>query len=570
MTLLFISSRSSQMGEIMERRGETEGTNKEIKGTNQEIERTNKEIKGTNQEIERTNQETIQEIKHETKKNINPEPKEKRQRPIRILQFGEGNFLRAFSDYMIDIANEKKVFDGSIVVIKPREHGSLDLFRQQECRYTVAIRGVKEGRQVVSNRLVESVVEAVDPYREYETYQKYGNLDSLRFLISNTTEAGIVFRKEDRLDDCPPLSYPGKVTKLLYERYQKFAGDLKKGLILLPLELIDDNGAALKECVQKYAHLWKLEDAFLQWVEGACIFCSTLVDRIVTGYPKEPNDYWKQLGYEDRLLVVTEPYALWVIEAGPEIRKEFPLDRAGLPVIFTDDIKPFKQRKVRILNGAHTSLVPVSYLAGNNLVIESMKDPLIRTFLEQIIFGEIIPTLEMPEADLKAFAHTVFDRFDNPFIEHELLSISLNSIAKWKTRCLPSFVRYVDKNQKLPKGLTFSLAALLAFYRCGYEVRDGNLIGRRGDEKYLIKDEKEVISFFESHIGAIPESHIDAIPESLVDEFLQERSFWGMDLTGFANLKESVLEYLCEMERIGMRSAVQQYFGAESDGVKWN
>ena len=331
-------------------------------------------------------------------------------RPIKVVQFGEGNFLRGFVDYMIDIANEKELFDGSIVLIKPIEFGNLDGFHAQDCQYTVSLRGIVDGEAKILNRQVTSVKDAVDSYGEYNKYMDLATIDTLRFVVSNTTEAGIVFDNSDKFDYAPPKTFPGKLTKFLYHRFETFKGDMEKGLVMLPVELIDDNGIMLKKCVLQFIELWNLGDEFKAWVENACIFTSTLVDRIITGYPKATEvEEWETLGYEDRNLVTGEPFALWVIESEKDISKELPLPEAGLPVIFTDNQKPYKQRKVRILNGAHTSFVLASYLCGNDIVKESMDDDDIRNFMNRTLFEEVIPTLTLPKEELEEFVM----RFDN-------------------------------------------------------------------------------------------------------------------------------------------------------------
>ena len=324
----------------------------------------------------------------------------KKERPVKVLQFGEGNFLRAFVDYMIDIANEKGEFDGDIVLVKPIEFGTLERFHEQECQYTVQLRGIVDGEAKRINRVVTSVTDVVDAYGEYEKYAEFAKLDTLRFIVSNTTEAGIVYDDTDKFELNPPKTYPGKLTKFLFERYKHFNGAQDKGLVMLPVELIDDNGIHLKECVLKLAKLWKLEDEFIAWINDACVFTSTLVDRIVTGYPRdEAEELCKEFGYQDNLIVTGEPFALWVIESARDISDELPLPKAGLPVIFTDNQKPYKQRKVRILNGAHTSFVLASYLCGNDIVLESMNDELILNFIKATIFDEVIPTLTLPKQE---------------------------------------------------------------------------------------------------------------------------------------------------------------------------
>ena len=435
------------------------------------------------------------------------------ERPVKVLQFGEGNFLRAFVDYMIDITNESGAFDGDIVLVKPIEFGNLDRFHAQECQYTVQLRGIVDGEAKKINRVITSVTDAVDAYGEYEKYAAYAKLDSLRFIVSNTTEAGIVYDESDSLELCPPKSYPGKLTKFLYERYQHFNGAMDKGLVMLPVELIDDNGIHLKECVLKQAANWKLEEAFVNWVNEACVFTSTLVDRIVTGYPRdEAQQLCEEFGYQDDLIVTGEPFALWVIESPKDISKELPLPQAGLPVIFTDNQKPYKQRKVRILNGAHTSFVLASYLCGNDIVLESMNDALILNFIKGTLFDEVIPTLTLPKQDLLDFAEAVLTRFSNPYVKHAHLSISLNSVSKWRARCMPSFLDYIRNEGKLPVHLTF------------FAANSG-------------KDAKE--------FAAAVLSNVD---------------FWGQDLTALDGVLDAVASYLADIRALGMRAAMEKIF----------
>ena len=474
------------------------------------------------------------------------------ERPVKVLQFGEGNFLRAFVDYMIDITNESGAFGGDIVLVKPIEFGNLDRFHAQECQYTVQLRGIVDGEAKKINRVITSVTDAVDAYGEYEKYAAYAKLDTLRFIVSNTTEAGIVYDESDSLELCPPKSYPGKLTKFLYERYQHFNGAMDKGLVMLPVELIDDNGIHLKECVLKQAANWKLEESFVNWVNEACVFTSTLVDRIVTGYPRdEAQQLCEEFGYQDDLIVTGEPFALWVIESPKDISKELPLPQAGLPVIFTDNQKPYKQRKVRILNGAHTSFVLASYLCGNDIVLESMNDALILNFIKGTLFDEVIPTLTLPKQDLLDFAEAVLTRFSNPYVKHAHLSISLNSVSKWRARCMPSFLDYIKNEGKLPVHLTFSLAALMAFYT-GTEIRDKALIGHRGEEEYQILDDAAVLEFFAANSGKDAKEYAAAV--------LSNVDFWGQDLTALCGVLDAVASYLADIRALGMRAAMEKIF----------
>ena len=474
------------------------------------------------------------------------------ERPIKVLQFGEGNFLRAFVDYMIDIANETGDFNGDIVLVKPIEFGTLDLFHKQECQYTVQLRGIVDGEAKRINRVVTSVTDVVDAYGEYEKYAAFAKLDTLRFIVSNTTEAGIVYDDTDRFEFNPPKTYPGKLTKFLFERYTHFEGALDKGLVILPVELIDDNGIHLRECVLKLAALWNLGEAFIKWIDDACVFTSTLVDRIVTGYPRdEAAALCEEFGYQDNLIVTGEPFALWIIESTKDISNELPLPQAGLPVIFTDNQKPYKQRKVRILNGAHTSFVLASYLAGNDIVLESMEDELVFNFMKATIFDEVIPTLTLPKEDLVDFANAVITRFNNPYVKHALLSISLNSVSKWRARCMPSFLGYIENEGKLPAHLTFSLAALMAFYT-GTEIRDKALIGHRDGAEYNILDDAAVLEFFAANSSKDTAEFAHAT--------LSNVDFWGQDLSAIAGVEAAVTTYLSDIRALGMRAALEKTF----------
>ena len=475
------------------------------------------------------------------------------QRPVKVLQFGEGNFLRAFVDYMIDIANEKTDFNGSVVLVKPIPFGSLDRFHDQDCRYTVILRGLQDGKPVELTRLITSVRDAVDCGSEYDKYMAYALEPSLRFIVSNTTEAGIVLDAEDSFDACPPRSYPGKLTKLLYERAVHFDYAADKGLIMLPVELIDDNGIMLKKCVMELARIWNLGERFTRWLEEACVFTSTLVDRIVTGYPRDDAEaLWEKLGYEDQLLDTAEPFGLWVIESAKDISAELPLPACGLPVIYTDNQKPYKQRKVRILNGAHTSFVPAAFQCGYDYVLDAMNDPMIAGFMHDTLHQEVIPTLTLPKEDLLSFADAVTQRFRNPFIKHALLSICLNSVSKWRARCMPSLLIYTEQNGKLPERLTFSLAALISLYHGGH-LEDGKLVCSRNGEAYTLMDDAAVLSFFAEN-G-------DTAADELVAAFIGREDFFGSELKAVPGLKEKVTAYLKEIRENGVPAVMRNHFG---------
>jgi len=486
-------------------------------------------------------------------KLINKDMTSFKERPIKVVQFGEGNFLRGFVDYMIDVANEQGLFNGNIVLVKPIEFGDLKRFDEQDCQYTLQLRGIVNDKEYVETRIITSIADAVDPFVDYTKYIDLAKLDSLRFVVSNTTEAGIVFDKDDPANEPLNISFPAKLTRFLQTRFDFFKGDPTKGLIILPVELIDDNGIALKKCVNQYINLWHLDLKFAKWVEEACIFTSTLVDRIVTGYPRdEADEICQQLGYQDNLLDTAEPFALWVIESAKDISNEFPMDKAmfnkmGMEVIFTDNQKPYKQRKVRILNGAHTSFVLASFLAGNDTVMESMNDNLINNYIKNTLANEVIPTLQLPKAQLEIYTKAVIQRFKNPFIKHQLLAISLNSVSKWRARCLPSFLGYIEKYHELPKYLTFSIAALLRFYTSS-EYNDGVLKGYRDKSAYDIRDDEKVLVFFDTI------SDLDT--HNFVERYLSQSDFHGQDLSQIKGLTDKVTRYLTRINENGMREAI--------------
>ena len=468
------------------------------------------------------------------------------ERPVRVLQFGEGAFLRAFADEMIDQANVKGVFDGGIAIVKPRRGGDLERFRSQKGLYTLISRGISGNAEVDESRIVKSVSQALHAYDDYERLCDIMRLDTLQFVISNTTEAGIVFDENDRFEDEPPESFPGKLTKLLYLRWQAFGGDGGRGLIMLPTELIEGNGARLRDCVVRLSERWGLEAEFLRWIKEDNIFCDTLVDRIVTGYPKEEAAaLCERLGYEDGLIDVAEPFGLWVIasERIAEVREKLPLDRAGLPVVFTGDAAPYRERKVRVLNGAHTSMALAAYLAGFDTVGECMNDPVMREYIEHTLFGEIVPFVSLLGKEAAEFAHSVLERFANPFLRHRLLSIALNSVSKWRARVLPSVLDYYAKEGRPPELLTFSFAALAEFYTAG----------ERGGVKYEPSDDAAVLEFF----GA----NRELSARGLIEKLAAQERFWGMALGEIDGFIDKASESLGDIRENGAAAAIKRAAG---------
>ena len=469
----------------------------------------------------------------------------------RVIQFGEGGFLRAFCDWMIDKANEAAGMDAGVVVVQPIERGMIGMLNAQDGLYTQILRGQVDGKPMKDTRIIQCVKRGISPYEDFEGYLALAHNKDMRFIISNTTEAGIVYTGKDSFDDKPQASFPGKLTRLLYERFTAFGGAKGTGFILLPCELIDYNGRNLKECCLKTADQWNLGDAFKTWLVEENVFCSTLVDRIVTGYPRgEAEQIWAEIGYQDNMLNTAEPFGLWVIEGPAWIEDELPFKKAGCNVVFTQDVSPYKLRKVRMLNGAHTSMVLGAYLAGHEIVGDCMADETMRSYMSQALFNEIMPTLDLPKADLEAFASAIFERFSNPFNRHLLLSIALNSQSKFRARVLPTIKEYVKRKGELPKILTFSMAAFIAFY-CGHKKEDGSFAGvRAAGNEYPIADDQFVIDFFAGMEGKSSAEIAHAV--------LTNPDFWGSDLTGDLPGFEASVAASLEALRKDARAAIAE------------
>ena len=393
----------------------------------------------------------------------------KPERCEKIIQFGEGGFLRAFADWIIQLTNESTDFNASVVVVQPIAQGTCAMLEAQNCVYTHIMRGMKDGVPTVEKKIIDVISRTVEPYKDFESYLKLAENPDFRFVISNTTESGICFNEADKPENAPDVTFPAKVTLLLQRRFHLGLG----GFIFLPCELIEKNGATLKQYILEYAKLWNLSDAFITWVEKENIFCNTLVDRIVTGYPRGENI---DLGYEDNMLDTSELFHLWVIEGPAQVGEEFPFAKANLNVILTDNMTPYRTRKVRILNGAHTSMIPYAMLEGLETVGDCMNDEKMFAFLKACLYEEIIPTLDLPEDELLDYAHNVLERFRNPYIRHMCSSICLNSVSKFKVRVLPSILEYIRRKNALPKHLIFSFAKLIEFYKNGAPIDDADII----------------------------------------------------------------------------------------------
>jgi len=478
--------------------------------------------------------------------------------PERIVQFGEGNFLRAFTDWMIDEVNAQKLFQSHVLVVQPIRQGQAALLNAQDGVYTVLMRGVEKGKVVESRRIVTSIRRALNPYDQWSELVGAFRGPDLRFVISNTTEAGIAYVAEPLKPGVCPESFPAKVASLLHERFQKVKGHPAFGLVFLPCELIDRNGDNLKKAVLQQAEAWGLSADFVAWVNTANYFLNTLVDRIVPGYPKaEVEKLTEELGYEDKLIVASEYFHLWVIEGPKQLAEELPLHKAGLNVIWTDDMAPYRTRKVRVLNGAHTSSVLAAYAAGIDTVRDLVEDQVFGPFLRQVLFDEILPGLALPLEEKTAYAESVMERFRNPFVRHELLSISLNSVSKWKVRVLPSLLDYQQAHGTVPRGLAFSLAALIAFYD-GEPVSAGELRGLRAGQPYPIRDDAPVLAFFASTWATVKQTRDW---RELATAVLGRKDFWGQDLNDVPGLTDAVWSALERIAKQGMRSAVTDLLG---------
>lgn len=470
--------------------------------------------------------------------------------PEKVLQFGEGNFLRAFVDYWFDVSNEKVGWNGKCVLVQPIAPGLAKLINDQDGLYTLYLRGRQNGEKIDAKRVISSVSRCLNPYEkgDYDKMMEVAVSDDLEYIVSNTTEAGIVYDPACGLNDCPPSSFPAKLTQVLYARYK--AG--KPGIVMLSCELIDNNGKELLKCVNQYIEQWGLEDSFCKWVNEDCTFCSTLVDRIVPGRIRDAAEVARleeENGYHDELIDVGEVFGVWNIE-GPEwLGDKLPFKAAGLNCPIVPDVTPYKKRKVRILNGAHTGFVLGAYLAGFDIVRDCMQDDTVRGFMNKMLHEEVIPTLPLDKKDLEDFASAVQDRFNNPFVNHELMSISLNSTSKWRARNMPSFLEYVEEKGELPKCLTMSFAAYVAFFSNDIQaLTDAGLVCRRpkGNE-YTVSDDRWVLEFYYAHK--------DDSAADLVHAVMTNEQMWGQDLTAVAGFEAAVAAGLEMIRKDGAKAA---------------
>jgi len=460
--------------------------------------------------------------------------------PTKVLQFGGGNFLRAFSNWMVDVLNLEKQFNGNVIIVKPTPRGDYTELKSQNGQYHILTKGIKEGEVISETHKVTSINEVIHPYNEWDRYLQSAELESIRFIISNTTESGIKYSEEEFYIDTCPVEFPAKLTRWLFHRWEHFNGAEDKGCIHLPCELIENNGSTLQDCVLQYINNWNLEEEFQNWILNSNYFCNTLVDRIVPGKPQQTSE--NAALENDELIVMAEPYHLWAIEANEQVQKELPIEGSGLNIIFTDDLTPYRKLKVRILNGAHTAMVPVGYLAGISTVREVLEDQVVGTFIKELLYQEVLPTIDFPKEKLETYVEVTLDRFRNPFVDHQLLSISLNSISKFRYRLLPTLLDYVEIYNSVPDRITSSLSALIVFY-----------LGKYKNATIPRKDSTPTLQFFDNLQKEL-EAKEDI--EKVVEVIFANVDFWGQDLNlveGLKSITSQKVQNLLEMDRSEMK-----------------
>ena len=482
-------------------------------------------------------------MENQTKQKLNRELIDSQEKlPIKIVQFGGGNFMRGFTDYVIDKLNKEAGFNAGIVNVQPTPGGAVHKLEEQDNVYTLFSRGIKKGEIIDTKQVISAIQKSINPYTHYDEFLALAKEEELEFIFSNTTETGIAYDESENNYTGPHKNFPAKVAVLLHERFKHFDGAEDKGLRIIPCELIEDNAFALKEIILKYAQLWNLDSNFVQWIEQSNYFHNTLVDRIVPGYPKDDAEtYEDQLDYEDQMMVVSEVFLLFVIQDLANLKERIPFDRIDEQILVVDDIQPYRLRKVRILNGGHTLMLAPAILSGKETVKESIDDPFLGKFLSETIFNEVNPTLGLDENELKDFAEEVFDRFRNPFIKHYQASIALYFVSKFKVRILPSLLKYVEINQKLPLNLTFSLASLIRFYQ-----------GKFGEKFLPLNDEETIVNRFK-------EIWANEDYGKVAELALSETAFWDTDLAKVNGLKSAVAKALWEIDKNDTETAYHNF-----------
>ncbi|WP_027377881.1 tagaturonate reductase [Kaistella palustris] len=462
--------------------------------------------------------------------------------PIKVLQFGEGNFLRAFVDYAFYKLNKEVDFNAGIALVQPLEGGMVHMIDEQDGLYTLFLNGIKNDKKIQDIHLIDNVVKCINPYQDFQDFLSVAKVESLEFILSNTTEAGIEFVDSDIMSAESPKSFPAKLAHFLFERFRFFNGDPTRGLTVIPCELINHNADTLKSVLLQYADLWDLGEEFKIWLTTACSFHNTLVDRIVPGYPRhEIEQYNDKLEYQDDILVTAEPFFLWVIEGGDDLKEKLPFHKTDLDVKIVADMQPYRTRKVRILNGIHTAMVPFSLMYGNETVQQSIDNEFTAEFIKKLAYEEIVPTLDMDRKELLEFTDEVLDRFRNPFIKHQLSDIALNSIPKFKVRVLPTILDYINENKKLPLNLVFGFAAMVRFYKGNWEQKN-----------LPVKDSPEIVEAMKKYWAA------DDVKET-VTQTLADLSFWEQDLNRIEGLAAALTLAIREMESHGIEKGYANF-----------
>lgn len=452
---------------------------------------------------------------------------------IKVIQFGEGNFLRTFVDAYFDALNKEDKGRYAVSVIKPIPFGGLDAFKKQNNHYHIVLRGVSNGEAAEKVYAIDSIKESIDPFVDEESFYALAKDPEVKLLVSNTTEAGIVFNPNDKEGGFAEISYPAKLTKWLFVRYN--AG--LDGLYLLPVELIDHNADELFRDVNAYIDLWGLGEDFKNWNAQKNFYCNTLVDRIVSGFPRDEiskKHLWNLVGEEDELLSVGEPFGLWAIEKKGKIADYIHEGQHNIDVVLTEDISYYKKRKVRILNGSHTNMVPMALWHNKNTVAEVMEDEILSRFVKETLDKEIVPFVSDDQKATEAFANAVLERFKNPYLNHQLTSIALNSISKWKARCLPSFMDYYEAKEQLPPLLTIGFAYLVVLYK-HIEEKDGAFFAHLPNRDIMMKDEERYLKYFSNGHD--------------IHDFLSDASIWGEDLTKIQGFEKEVNCLVDSIER---------------------
>lgn len=466
-------------------------------------------------------------------KNIKDIELKKVNYPVKVIQFGEGNFLRAFIEWQIQQMNNKGLFKGSVALVQPIERGMIDRLDEQNNNYTVVLEGLLEGKKVQSDEIITAIDRTINPYKNFENYLKLADIESAEFIFSNTTEAGIAYNANDKLEDKPAKTYPAKLTQLLYRRFE----NKMSGFQIVPCELIEHNGDSLKRIVLQYAHLWNLGDKFVAWINNENSFYSTLVDRIVPGFPRDnKEEVFERIGYEDNMLVKAEAFLLFVIEGDKKLEEVLPLKKAGLNVIVTDDMQPYRERKVRLLNGPHTTMAPLALLAGVETVGDVMKDVDFLQFINDEMYDEISPMIALPKEELAMYVEAIKERFNNPFVRHELTSIALNSLSKCEYRLLPTIIQNIERTGKVPERITLAFSAWLYIY------------GPYGQTAVEPQDTPDVMTALEKMKKS----------DDFVTAVLGYEAFWGCDLTKYPELVAQVKKNIDDIQEVGTRALVKK------------